>query len=79
MPVTGPWPVIATGVAVSVQSEGTFPDPAAAPSTTLARVRVAGWSVFVMVHVAASPAASVTVTDDGSLEVAPVQAHSDAE
>ena len=76
--MTGPWPVIATGVAVSVQSAGTFPEPEAAPSTTLARVRVAGWSVFVIVHVAASPAASVTVPVVGSVDVAPVQLHADA-
>ena len=44
--------MIATGVAVSVQSAGTRPDPDAAGSTTLVSVSVAGWSVLVIVHVA---------------------------
>ena len=55
LPDTGPWPVMATGVAVSVQSAGTLPDPVAAGSTTFVNVRCAGWSVLVIVHVALSP------------------------
>ncbi len=44
-----------TGVAVSVQSDGTRPEPDATGSTTFTSVSVAGWSVLVIVQVAALP------------------------
>ena len=46
---------MATGVAVSVQSAGTLPEPDAAASTILVRVRWAGWSLLLIVQVAETP------------------------
>ena len=48
------------GVAVTVQSAATFPDPDAAGSTTLTSVISAGWSLLSMVHVTFSPSAMVS-------------------
>ena len=68
----------ATGVAVSVQSAGTLPEPEAAGSTTLTSVSVAGWSLLLIVHVAASPGPTVTVAAAGSDDVAPEHDHGEA-
>ena len=75
LPETGPWPVMPTGVAVSVQSAGTRPEPDATGSTTFTSVSAAGWSVLVIVQVAASPTLRVTVPAAGSVAVAPVHDH----
>ena len=55
MPETVGCPGMAFGVAVSVQSAGTLPEPDAAASTILVRVSCAGWSSLSIVHVADVP------------------------
>ncbi len=52
LPETTPCPGIVAGVAVSVQSAGTLPDPLSAASTILRNVSFAGWSSLWIVHVA---------------------------
>jgi hypothetical protein len=69
---------MATGVAVTVQSAGTFDEPDPAASTTLARVNVAGRSVLVIVQVTSSPTARSSAPPAVTGVVLPAQSHAEA-
>ena len=75
MPETSSWPSMPTGVAVRVQSAGTLPDPVAAASTSLIRVRWAGWSLLLIVQVTSPPTGTTT---EVSVTVPPVHDQSPA-
>ena len=78
LPDTVGWPWMATGVAVTVQSAGTFPEPEPSASTTLAKVSVAGLSVLVIVQVMFSPTATSTMPPAVTGVALPVQTHAEA-